>query len=525
MHLLLLGLFLGVFLHDVTASATRVGADGQLYTVEAIPSEVWPALGLWQVVACVLLPKLLLVAGYTLLCRRTLRKLGTSGGARWLQRSDQASGMLPTALLALFALDLSVGALRWARVPLRHTVLIDELIVMLPTLLTLMLAWLAYFRIDRRLRESGLISRADRGLPLYPLPTRGQYLLAQFRHQVALLFVPLVVITAWSESVALLGPGFREVLTQTQAMVLAPAGALAVFLLAPLIIRYVWDTAPLPPGEVRDAMAGLCKRHHVKVRELLLWRTYGVLINAAVMGMVGQLRFILLSDALLDQLSRDEVEAVMAHEIAHVRKHHMFWMLLVLIASLGLGEQAVQWGIAAAHEAASGSATGLVAGIDVQSMLRHEPTQVALTAIFSFGVALSVFGWVSRRIERQADVFAARHLAQSTDEPIRDPDQRILFDAISCQTMIGALQRVAVLNHIPTGRKSWRHGSIRWRQDHLRSIVGQPIDDAEVDRVLVRIKTAAVIGTILLAGMYALQWSDDVTPVLVEAAGIILGLV
>ncbi|XAL99650.1 M48 family metallopeptidase [Phycisphaeraceae bacterium D3-23] len=518
MHLLLLGLFLGVFLHDVSTPGPGV--------TEALPSEAWPGLGLGPVVSCVLLPKLIFLMVYTVTCRLTLRKLGTKAGPAWIRRTDQLTGLMPLLLLTLYASDLTVGALRWARVPFRHTVLIDELLVMLPTLSTLILTWLVYFPIDRRLRESGLISRVDQGLALYPLPTRGQYVLAQLRHQVALLFVPLLIIAAWSESVVLLGPDFDGPLSQTQAFLLAPAGALGVFLLAPLIIRYLWDTAPLPEGEIRDAMSALCRQHKVKVRELLLWRTYGVLINAAVMGMVGQLRFILLSDALLDQLSREEVEAVMAHEIAHVRKHHMFWMLLVLIAALGLGEQLVQYGFITLDNALSRYGPWQIAGVDVRSVLRDEQSQIVAIALVSFAAALLVFGWVSRRIERQADVFAARHMAEQAEQPQRDAHGRIVFDAVACHTMIGALQRVAVLNHIPTQRKSWRHGSIRWRQDHLRSIIGQPIHDAGVDRVLWRIKAAALAAALLLGVLYWLQWSDgSEAPALVEAAGIIRRLV
>ena len=74
-------------------------------------------------------------------------------------------------------------------------------------------------------------------------------------------------------------------------------------------------------GEVRDRMIELCaSMHNVRVRELLLWHTSGRMINAAVTGLVRQVRFILLSDGLLDQVSNPRaIEAVMAHELAHVK--------------------------------------------------------------------------------------------------------------------------------------------------------------------------------------------------------------
>ncbi len=516
MHLLLIGLFLGVFLHDLTATAMVQDGTGVWRQAEALPADAWPGLGLLPVVGIVLLPKIVLLLGYALLCRIALRRLGTPSGAAWMRRVEQLTTLLPMTLLVLYMADLGAGALRWARVPFRHTVLVDELIVMLPTLLALVAGWLVFFPLDRRMRESAMIGRIDRGLPIYTPPTRGQYLLAQLRHQVALLFVPLVMIAAWSESVTLLGPDGRGVFTATQAMLLVPAGALAVFSFAPLIIRHVWDTAPLPEGEIRRVMADLCRQHRVGVRELLVWRTYGVLVNAAVMGLVAPLRYILLSDALLDQMRRREVEAVMAHEIAHVRKHHMFWLLLVMVATLGLGEQAGQAALLAVDTALIRNGPVELMGMDAQSLVRDERVAVTVVSAVSLLLALLVFGWVSRRAERQADVFAARHLAQTADEPARDAAGRVVFTHQASGAMIGALQRVAALNHIPTKRKMWRHGSIRWRQDHLRSLNGRPVDDADVDRVFARVKFAAVAAVVALGVLYTRQWVDQPEAILVH---------
>lgn len=516
MHLLLIGLFLGVFLHDLTATAMLQDSAGVWRQAEALPPDAWPGLGLAPVVCIVLLPKIVLLLGYAMLCQAALRRLGTKSGAAWIRRLEQVTTLLPMTLLVLYMADLGAGALRWARVPFRHTVLVDELMVMFPTLLTLLVAWAIYYPLDRRMRESAMIGRIDRGLPIYTPPTRGQYLLAQLRHQVALLFVPLVMIAAWSESVTLLGPDGRGVFTATQAMLLVPAGALAVFSFAPLIIRHVWDTAPLPEGEIRRVMADLCRQHRVGVRELLVWRTYGVLVNAAVMGLVAPLRYILLSDALLDQMRRREVEAVMAHEIAHVRKHHMFWLLLVMVATLGLGEQAGQAALAAFDAALTRNGPVQLMGLDAQSLVRDERVAVTVVSAVSLLLALLVFGWVSRRAERQADVFAARHLAKTAAEPAHNDAGRVVFTPEASGTMIGALQRVAALNHIPTKRKMWRHGSIRWRQDHLRSLNGKPVDDADIDRVFARVKFAAVAAVVALGVLYSRQWTDKPEAILVE---------
>ena len=45
----------------------------------------------------------------------------------------------------------------------------------------------------------------DQDLPVYPMWTRWQYVLSQYRYQVALILVPLLFVIAWSEIVRLVG--------------------------------------------------------------------------------------------------------------------------------------------------------------------------------------------------------------------------------------------------------------------------------------------------------------------------------
>jgi Zn-dependent protease with chaperone function len=355
--------------------------------------------------------------------------------------------------------------------------------------------------VDRRLREAAIFRHADEGRPIYPLMSRGQYLSMQARHQFGLLLLPLLAVYAWVEAIALLGPDHAGLLTMNQAFALTPLGVLGVFVLAPLIIRYVWHTAPLGEDDVRQRMLAMCELHRVRVRELLVWRTGGGMVNAAVTGLVRQVRYILLSDGLLDQMSPRTVEAVMAHEIAHVKCKHIVWMMLVLITSLGL----IEFGANTLLDAWAGPVAEAVAPVETQAdadwfSLESDSARALMIAGPVFILTILIFGWVSRRIERQADVFAARHLAQSAADDARQYDDagRLIFDAESIRTMVHALQRVADLNHASVHRPSWRHGSIAWRQRHLRSLVGTPVHDTPVDRVLLRVKTAALLALAVL---------------------------
>ena len=103
-------------------------------------------------------------------------------------------------------------------------------------------------------------------------------------------------------------------------------------------------------------------------------------------------------------------------------------------------------------------------------------------------VVFIIFGWVSRRFERQADVFAVRHLDAHVDRNTTG-----LISAGAVAAVCDALGRIALLNAVAAGRRSWRHGSIAWRQAYLRSIVGRSAAAMPIDRQVRRIKVAAAV--------------------------------
>jgi STE24 endopeptidase len=423
------------------------------------------------------LPKLLLGMGYWLACRRTARRLPTEAGPAAHRRLDRLTTLTSLILLPLFLLDLSVGALELTRWLIGDLILIDELIVMTPTLGLLVWSWWSYYPIDRALREAMILRCLDEGQPVYPIWSAGQFVLAQVRHQMLLFLLPLLAVLAWSETVDWLGPGGRGVIGLAAVPWLVAAGAGVIFLFTPVVIRHVWDTQALPDGEVRRRLDALCDDYRVKVRELLLWRTFGGMANAAVLGLVPGLRYILLSDALLDRASAAEVEAVMAHELAHVKKKHMPWLMAAAIGLAGLLETSVYIGANVAWQATGWEPNWLLLGFAAPA---------AVGWFYSFG-------WVSRRVERQADSFAVRHLALRQEEPTRDAAGRVLIDRGSVATMVAALGQVARLNHVRIKRKSWRHGSIAWRQAYLQSLVGAPAERLRIDRLMWVVNAASVI--------------------------------
>ena len=351
-------------------------------------------------------------------------------------------------------------------------VLVNDVLLLAPPLACVSWMWWVYYPIDRHFREHTLLRQLDDGTPVFSFQTPAAYVLEQFRHQVLLILAPLLVLIGWMQFVQWLADRYDFVAQYASPISLI--GALAVFALAPLLLRYIWRTQRMANGPLRERLLGLCRTHRVRINELLLWRTHGGLINGAVMGLFARARFILLTDGLIEQMDDDQIEAVMAHELGHVRRHHMPWMAvcaLALIAGFSLLMQGGYWLIEQA-----GALAWLEGVWPRGEWVTLRPID-ALTAVGAGGVAAGwfvVFGYVSRRFERQADTFAAQHLS-------RDDPHGLITEA-GAQAMAGALRSVSDLNHQPTSRKSWRHGSIDWRVDYLMTLPGQAAADLKIDR-------------------------------------------
>jgi Zn-dependent protease with chaperone function len=451
----------------------------------------------WQVIAGSIGPYVPLALLGWLWCLRTLRRLRTHPhrATKVLNRLNLGLAAVRWGVLITFLASLLVvGWRQWLVERVGDFVLVNDLIALAPPVATLVVLWWAQYPIDRRLREQSLLRQIDDGEPIFSFHTRGQFVMEQVRHQLLLVLVPMLLIVTWVQATdRLIDPA---VVGDTAFIAITACGGLAVFLLAPLMIRHLWRTMPMAGGSLRDRLMDMCKLHRVGVRELLLWRTHGGLINGAVVGLIAPLRYILLTDGLVDRLDESHVEAVMAHELGHVRRKHMPWLAVCAISTLGVMTVAVDGLLRLGDEA------GWTAGM--QQLLADGGAggtageNAVLGAILFAGMIVwaAGFGYISRRFERQADTFAVQHLTEAEgSETITDT---------AAHTMAEALRAVSRLNHHPTSRKSWRHGSIDWRVNYLRSLVGRPIKACPIDRtVQIICWTCAVllIATALIQGI------------------------
>ena len=431
------------------------------------------------------------------LLRRKLERLGL-GNRKTLRLPGRIEAVTRVILLAAYALSLTLGG--WAQLVYGHWrlqrfVLLDELVLLLPFLVMQLLKWSNFYPVNRLIREYILEGQLADGLSSRPVWTRGQYLSFHIRHGLLILLAPMLLILGYKDVLEILtGRALGGRLDETTIMLLNQGltvmGAVIIFIFSPLLLRRIWQTRPLPEGPLRRRLQEFCRQVGLRYRDILLWETHSSVANAAVMGLFGPIRYVLLSDALIENMSDEQIEAVFGHEAGHVQHNHILYLGLFVIGSTALGGLLLQWG------------SGLLEKIT----LGHGPFASQFMLQSSGGIVLGllwlhVFGWVSRRLERQADVQAAISvgtLPRLEPEPLPENPGRL--SGRGAAVVGSALQRIAWLNGISAESRSWRHSSIGSRAAYLMHLAQREGALLLFGRKLRVLKTAIIL-TVAAGGL------------------------
>ncbi|HOY59746.1 MAG TPA: M48 family metallopeptidase, partial [Verrucomicrobiota bacterium] len=178
---------------------------------------------------------------------------------------------------------------------------------------------------------------------------------------------------------------------------------------------------PLAEGTLRERLLALAARTRFRAQSIQVMdgSKRSRHSNAFFTGF-GRFRKIVLFDTLIQQLAEPELEAVLAHEIGHYRKRHVFkllaWSALTLLAAF----YAIAW---LADQPWFFHAFGFTPGNIVPALLLFALLSGAVTFWFSPLANL----W-SRRFEYQADAFAAEVMGdpQSLIDALRKLNEKNL---------------------------------------------------------------------------------------------------
>jgi STE24 endopeptidase len=129
------------------------------------------------------------------------------------------------------------------------------------------------------------------------------------------------------------------------AAIVVTAFQLLLLLITPALIMPLFNKfTPLPQGTLRDRLNALAQRTQFPARniEVMDGSKRSRHSNAFFTGF-GRFRKIVLFDTLVAQLTEPELESVLAHEIGHYKKRHVFKMLAVSVAAVFVAFAVIAW--------------------------------------------------------------------------------------------------------------------------------------------------------------------------------------
>ncbi len=215
----------------------------------------------------------------------------------------------------------------------------------------------------------------------------------------------------------------------------------------PALMVKILGCVRLPAGEIRDRIIRSCDQHGARFAGILSWPLHeGRAITAGVMGLVGRFRYLLVTPALLESLSGPELDAVIAHEIGHVKKKHLFLYIVIFLGFIVLAQLCVQpllymtlntrlyYELLFGYEGDPGS---------LLAMLTGAPLVVVTVCYVRY-----VFGFFMRNFERQADLYALEVMGTAVP-------------------LINVFEKISMLSGNIREQPCWHHFGLGQRIDYL----------------------------------------------------------
>ncbi len=358
---------------------------------------------------------------------------------RTFMRLKQAhmGAWLAVAGTTMFALDWpQLVRYNWG---LDHAILVKDLLILAPIWMPLMLSWSAFYEVElaihRALTQGGVLSEAS-------FASRGSFVWMHARHYLGLGILPVLVLLVFQDVMSLAAPQWEE---SRGAWIVYLVPLLALTIAFPHLLSRIWKTAPLPTSPLRDRLADLTRRMGVRCQDFRIWHTNRQVLNAAVAGLLPSVRTIFMTDALLLYLRDEEMEAVIAHELGHVRRRHLLLRMLLLGLPL--------W-ILGNFQAFSPQVCELATAWQSGLASELSPARYLIAAGIVLGFAVMALGWYSRLLEHDADL--------------------CVYDAGQAETFIATIDRLSYLCNERRQRATWLHPSTVARVHLLQRVLLNP---------------------------------------------------
>lgn len=430
-----------------------------------------------------LVSALALAGLFAVICRMTFKRVATRSplvaGVSLDLRLDRALSRLSILALLLFAADLYILKLKLLFSGFRPFEIFptfEAILFLMVFVGYLVIVWTAAWSVQKRFfpgavtRKSFVLSNISFSLPAL-LPW---FLLS--------ITADLIQILPFDGPRTFLATPGGEIL-----YVLVFLFAVATF--GPVLIQKLWGCSSLEPGPTRDRIESLCRAADIGYADILKWELFGgSMITAGVMGLMARFRYILVTPALVTLLTPPEIDAVIVHEIGHVKHRHIHFYLVFFAGYIACVYALFDPLFVLVYYLNPLSSVGSLVGLGKES---------ASTLVFSLVLILLFlvyfrfgFGFFMRNFERQADT----HVYALLD---------------NAGSLINTFYKIARFSRTAPDRPNWHHFSITQRIGFLEQCEADPTLVGKHNKKIrgMMLGYLVAIGLVMIAG-YSLNFGQ-----------------
>jgi len=262
-----------------------------------------------------------------------------------------------------------------------------------------------------------------------------------------------------------------------------------VVIIGPAMIQKFWRCKPLESGYVRSRIEKLCRRAGLEYSNILYWPIFGGrMITAGIMGLIKKFRYILITKALVRHLEPEELDAVIAHEIGHIKRKHLHFYLVFFIGYIFLSYAIFD--LLIYFIIYTDPVYRLISG----SGINHD---TIISAVFSLIIIIIffiyfryIFGYFMRNFERQADTYVYA-----------------LFP--SAKPLISTFKKIVAATGQSPDRPNWHHFSIKERIEYLNLCEEDKTYITRQDRKIKKSIAAYLAAIVIIGGIgYNLNYGE-----------------
>jgi len=336
-----------------------------------------------------------------------------------------------------------IAWVRWIDVALllpKSVPLLDELVLVTPALLGLITSWAIFIF----------------GLPgstITPNKSRSSLFGVWLRLQVLMVVAPVLFAFLVSDCVLLAASVSYSQNTQLAFWIVAVLMIFGAVLLYPRLMLLIWNTKKIEDPAEQERFEKLFQHAGLRPRTVRVWKTNETIVNAAAIGIVPGTEVIVISDLLLKTFDEAEVDAILLHEMGHVRHLHCVRRIAMVIVPLIC---------LAADQTLGLGLHGSISQSDFLTKVFGSMTQY-LPAIAFLAYLWLMTKTVFRSMEYEADRFATE----------------TLFELGQSHAVQLALEKMAVIYPKLADRRSGLHPSVRQRMAHVLEVESQLAGEAK----------------------------------------------